>query len=352
MRNVILCCCVMLLISGYSAARADKGSDGGRFEFGLIGDMPYDARQEREFAHLMKDMDAADLAFVAHVGDFWFDGAAWSEELGGRPPCSDEAFEDRVRLARASRHPFILVPGDNDWTDCHRAKPRPYDPMERLAKLRQMFFQGDRSLGQRTLQLTRQSQEPRYAAFRENVRWRQEGVLFVTMQVVGSNDNLGRTPQMDAEHAARSEASIAWMKQAFDLARSGGSRALMIIAQADPQFENSWPANMQQRYMLGGLGIDSPERRRVTGFDGFLAALEKEVLAYGRPVVYVHGDTHVFRIDKPLVGATSRRIIENFTRVETFGYPDTHWVRGTVDPGNPAVFSFRPEIVKENLVAH
>jgi hypothetical protein len=69
-------------------------------------------------------------------------------------------------------------------------------------------------------------------------------------------------------------------------------------------------------------------------------------------VVYVHGDSHVFRVDKPLFGSASRRFIENFTRVETFGYPDTHWVRAIVDPSDPQVIRFRQEIVKENLIDH
>jgi hypothetical protein len=104
--------------------------------------------------------------------------------------------------------------------------------------------------------------------------------------------------------------------------------------------------------MLAGLGLQSPETRRATGFDDFLTAVEKETVAFGRPVVYVHGDSHIFRVDKPLFGSTSRRVIENFTRVETFGHPDAHWLRAIVDPEDPQVFSFRQEIVKANLVRH
>jgi hypothetical protein len=126
----------------------------------------------------------------------------------------------------------------------------------------------------------------------------------------------------------------------------------MIVAQANPRFETTWPEYVQQRYMLAGLGIKSPETRRATGFDEFLAVLEKETVAFGKPVVYVHGDTHIFRVDKPLFGSTSRRTIENFTRVETIGYPDTHWVRATVDAKDPNVLSFRVELVKENKVKH
>lgn len=36
------------------------------------------------------------------------------------------------------------------------------------------------------------------------------------------------------------------------------------------------------------------------------------------------------------------------TRLEVFGDPDTHWVRVTVDPANPALFTIEPMIVREN----
>jgi hypothetical protein len=208
--------CLILFVFGCATIQTAQGA---RFEFALIGDVPYDARHEKEFANVMKEINAADIAFVVHDGDFAWDGAAWTEKAGGFPPCSDETFQDRLRLAQSSRHPFIFVPGDNDWTDCHRAKPRTYDPLERLTKLRQMFFQGDQSLGLRTIRLTRQSEDTRYAKFRENVRWTYGDVLFVSLHIVGSNDNLGRTPQMDAEHKERAAANLAWMRQAFELAK-------------------------------------------------------------------------------------------------------------------------------------
>lgn len=335
------------------------------FEFALIGDMPYDARTEKEFAHVMNEINTADLAFVVHNGDFWGDGAYWTEKapsdlanqrapfifVGGMPPCSDETFQNRLDLAKDSKHPFIFVPGDNEWLDCHRAKPRPYDPSARLTKLRKMFFSGDQSLGRRTIRLTRQSENRSYARFRENVRWSRDNVLFVTLHMVGSNNNLGRTPEMDAEFMARNAANLAWMKQAFDLAKSSGSKGIMIIAQANPGFENLWTPNLQRRY-LRGLELQLPETRNTTGYDEFLSMIEKETLAFAKPVVYVHGDTHIFRVDKPLVGSKSGRIIENFTRVETFGFPETHWVRAIVDPEDPNVFSFKPQIVKKNHTNH
>jgi hypothetical protein len=123
---------LILLFSSGAISQGGREAPGTRFEFALIGDMPYDGRQEKEFANLMREIDAADLAFVVHDGDFWYDGSAWTEQLGGLPPCGDETFKHRLGLAQSSKHPFIFVAGDNEWADCHRAKPRAYDPFERL----------------------------------------------------------------------------------------------------------------------------------------------------------------------------------------------------------------------------
>ena len=124
------------------------------------------------------------------------------------------------------------------------------------------------------------------------------------------------------------------------------------MAQANLQFENTWSPRLQKRYMLGGLGLKSPADRRETGFDGILEVLEEEVIAFDKPVLYLHGDTHTFRVDKPLVGSLSGRMIENFTRVETFGYRSTHWVRISVNPDEPGVFTVVPMTVEANRVEH
>ena len=34
----------------------------------------------------------------------------------------------------------VLTPGDNEWTDCHRVAAGEYQPLERLAKLREVFY--------------------------------------------------------------------------------------------------------------------------------------------------------------------------------------------------------------------
>ncbi|HEY9845147.1 MAG TPA: hypothetical protein V6D03_03030, partial [Candidatus Caenarcaniphilales bacterium] len=188
------------------------------------------------------------------------------------------------------------------------------------------------SLGKRTLTLKRQSDAPPYQKFRENVRWAYGNVMFVGLHVVGSNNNLGRTPAADAEYRERNAANLAWMKQAFALAKTSGSRGIMLIIQANPGFE-----------LL-------PTDKERTGFNDFLATLETETVGFKKPVVLVHGDSHNFQINKPLFGSKSKRRIENFTRVETFGSPDVHWLRASIDLKDPSLFTFKQEIVEKNLV--
>ncbi|MDX5151251.1 MAG: hypothetical protein R3188_02140 [Acidiferrobacterales bacterium] len=340
---------LLVVLSGIAVPAAGQDRV---IHFALIGDTPYNAKQNKEFANLIKAINRDDLAFVAHAGDLWFDGIAWKDTSRGLPPCADETMANRLQEINKFRHPFIYTPGDNDWTDCWRAKPKAYDPLERLAKLRKMYFKGNHSLGKRRIKLERQSKNPKYAKFRENARWIDDGAMFVTLHMVGSNNNLGRTPVMDREYKERNAANLAWMDDSFALAKRKRIRAIMFITQADPQFQTTWTAKQKKRYLLDGLRIKPTNEPIWTGFDDFIESLRAHTIEFGKPVVLVHGDTHTFRIDKPLLDTKSGRIIENFTRVEVFGFPDTHWVRATLDPDDPNVFSFESRIISANRASH
>ncbi|MGP1679353.1 MAG: hypothetical protein ACTS6J_19635 [Burkholderiales bacterium] len=310
----IVLCLVLALLAGLAQAENPA-----RFSFAIVGDAPYSTFEEAVFAQMLQETDAEDLAFVVHVGDI----------KSGGSPCSDELYEQRKRMFQLSRHPFILVPGDNEWTDCHRKSAGGYDPLERLARLRQVFYAGDLSLGLSTLKLERQSDDPGSAAafreYRENVRWVVNGVLFIGLNIPGSNDNYGRTPQMDTEHALRGRANAAWLAQGFDLAQKMDYAAVFVIIQADPHFERSLrrPANVTD------------------GYAQFRQELLAHTLAFGKPVVLVHGDGHRFRVDQPLLDPATRARVGQFTRIESFGSPLLDWIKVTLDPGKPEFMSIR-----------
>lgn len=301
----------------------------GRFEFALIGDQQYNEESEAQFPRLMADIDRSEVDFVVHLGDF---------KPGTSVACDDQLFESRRRQFDASRHPFIYTPGDNEWTDCHNPKAGGYVPEERLAKLRAVFFSRKDSLGGRKLELEQQPDFP------ENRRWRRGGVVFLTLHIVGSNNNLDNA----VEYRGRMAANVAWMREAFALAKRDSAAAVAIFTQANPRFERSFPRGRTAALEIG------PAPKTPSGYADFLPELEKEVVGYGKPVVFLHGDTHYFRVDKPLFrsgvfgGGDRGRQIENFTRLEVHGFPEAHWVRITVDPGHASVFSFKEEIVDAN----
>ena len=118
--------------------------------------------------------------------------------------------------------------------------------------------------------------------------------------------------------------------------------------QANPLFEHRFPS---KRVTILGVG---PPPGEPSGYADFIPALEAEVLAFVKPVVLMHGDTHFFRVDKPLFRSKEAgpgdlgSQIENFTRVETFGFPEAHWVRVIVDLNDPHVFTFKEQIVDKN----
>ncbi len=328
-RYFLVALLTVLLIGGLGSLVSAQFSGSGEsptstFEFGLIGDLPYTPEEDAKFPRLVEEMNKSRLAFVVHDGDI----------KSGSAPCDDKTFFQRRDLFQSFEPPFILIPGDNEWTDCHREDSGNYDPVERLAKLREIFFQDDQSLGRRTLRLTRQSEVPQYSKFRENVRWTYGNVMFVGLNVTGSNNNFGRTREADAEYRERNAADLVWLREGFAEAKRSQSRGIMLVIQANPGFE-----------------LPSDDENR-TGFNDFLASLEAETLAFEKPVVLVHGDSHYFRIDKPLRSTKSKRRLENFTRVETFGTPDVHWLRASVNPEDPNLFRFEQEIVEANLVNH
>ena len=306
----------LVFLSGCTTWWGDVQSEARRFDFALIGDIPYsDNHITNQFPNMIRALNTADVEFVVHDGDI----------KAGATPCFDEVFEARLRDFQSFRHPLIYLFGDNEWTDCAHAT-NGFDPEERLAKLRELFTRGDSSLGRDKLPLGRQSNDPRFEKFRENVRWEMGGVMFVGLNVPGSINNYGQP-----EFAERNTANLAWIKESFATAKVENRRALMLIFQANP----------------------FPERGSTNkihaGFRETLELLASETLAFGRPVVLVHGDSHYFRIDKPLTAPKGGRRIDNFTRVETFGDPYAHWLRVTVDPADPNIFTFRQQIIPANV---
>jgi Calcineurin-like phosphoesterase len=282
------------------------------YSFALIGDVQYTLREEALFPDLIDAINREPVAFVVHLGDF---------KAGSNSPCTDTLYQSRLADFERSIHPLMLLTGDNDWVDCRRPSNGPYAPLERLQKLRSVFYATPESLGKKRLPLMRQSEvfalDATLARYRENLMWVRDGVVYASLNIQGSNDNKGFSAEDDAEWAERLRANTMWLKHAMARAREDDIAALVIFIQANPGFEEP-PATVQ-----------------ASAFKPFLDVFESEAVRFGKPVLFTHGDTHQFRVE-PYKSPLDKRSLPNVTRLEGYGSPSVNWVRVTVDANNRA----------------
>ncbi len=325
------------LLAGVLMALSITCAHAQTFSFGLWGDMPYRRNgDEAKLPALVKSINQSRVAFSIFTGDIK-DGAS---------ECSNDVYASALTLFGQLTRPMVYVPGDNEWTDCHRLNNGGHDALERLDYLRKTMFPATGSLGQRRMPLRHQGQVGE--KFVENTQFNHRGIVFVTLNVPGTNNNKildakdcseksARTPAQceagNAEYLERDAANVRWLQQAFELAKTQNSRGLVLVIQADPGFDV--PETPE---------TDESQAARVSGYRNFMDKLVAETEQFKGEVLFVHGDTHFFKVDKPLY--SPNKLLPNLTRLQTFGSPMVHWVKVTVEPKNPNVFVIHPMIVK------
>ncbi len=308
------------------------------FSFGLWGDMPYKkANDQEKLPAVLKSINASDIAFSIYNGDI----------KDGSSQCTDEIFTDALAMFNSLSKPVIYIPGDNEWTDCHRTNNGGYDGLERLNYLRTVMYPTTESLGQQKIALEHQGKlGEKYV---ENTRVTHGDIMFVGLNVPGSNNNYvvdnekcteksARTLQQceasNAEYLARDKANIDWLNASFELAKQQNRKGIVLVFQADPGFD-----------LPETESIDESLNINVSGYRNFMNQVIKETEQFKGQVLLVHGDTHFFKLDKPLYSPT--KMLSNLTRLQTFGSPSLHWVKVMVDPASDNIFSVQPVIVKQ-----
>lgn len=153
----------------------------------------------------------------------------------------------------------------------------------------------------------------------------------------GSNNDLAPwtnvTPQQAAlqrpEYDSRLRADIAWLYKTFALAISEHASGVVLMAQAD-----MW----------------DPAEANLSGFTPVVQRIAGLARAFGGPVLLLEGDSHQFRVDHPLTPgdpAYGRHPLggltaPNLTRIVVEGSTNpTEYLRLTVDPATPQVFSWQ-----------
>ncbi|MEJ5999321.1 metallophosphoesterase family protein [Paucibacter soli] len=285
----------------------------------VIGDVPYgsgpsDTSQSALHLPFLKALSSdADISLVLHVGDIH----------SGKQYCT-EAYDQAIANDwKTLGKPMVYTPGDNEWADCHKVKQgggsynaatgqidhkrdangqllswAGGDPIANLQLVRSIFFASPGSSQGAAMPLHSQAKEadaafPSDTAYAENVWFEKEGVMFVAVNVPGGSNNdtdpwYGAPAMSSAqaqEVAARSAANKRWLDAAFKRATSDNSYAMVIQLQAD-----MWD-------------LDGNAPSHVAEYRQFIDLIAAGAKAFGKPVLLLNGDSHVFRSDNPLMPA-------------------------------------------------
>jgi hypothetical protein len=360
--------------SSMTTASAQTDADPSALTLAVYGDAPYgtapaDTAQFLAMPGFIDSINAdPDVSTVVHVGDIH----------SGKQYCTESYDTSVADLFAHYQDSLVYTPGDNEWTDCHKAAegggkyntttgqidyvldpvahtPIDYasgDPVANLDLVRSTFFNRPGwTLGGGDLHVQTQARDfdpahPSDANYVENVMWQRKGVLFVTLNIPGGSNNdtdpwygaPAMSPVQSQEVAERTGADLRWLDHAFTVAQTGNAQAIMIISQAD-----MWE-------------LDGKPVSHLTQYEPFVAALAARTTAFGKPVLLFNGDSHTYRSDNPLspsapcvieaAGGTETSCVSaasahpgydvaNFHRIVVHGstFP-MEWLKLTILPGN------------------
>jgi len=304
---------------------ADDDTDS-PFTLAVIGDTPYGAAKLAEFPSLIAKINADPaVRIVAHLGDI---------KAGKNSACTDEYFENIRRLFDTFVDPLVYTPGDNEWTDCHAAIKNngTFTPTERLQKVRSLFFPvPGRTLGMNATHVVSEARDPQNSTYVENTLFKRANIVFAALNITGSNNDLApwgtplpadaaNYPSQAQEYAARAQANSAWLVKTFSTAKRTHAAGVVLFFQAD-MWDTAEPT--------------------LSGFDALVQQIGTLAADFGKPVLLLEGDSHVFRVDNPYAAASplhslhpSTPVANNITRVVVEGSDAgrTEYLRLQIDP--------------------
>jgi hypothetical protein len=276
--------------------------------------------------------------------------------------CSDDVFNARRTLLDMSTLPVIVIPGDLDWVRCASKQAGGYDPVERLDLVRQIFYDGADSLGIQPMRVVRESEVGRFRPFRENMRWEIGGVLFVTLNVPGSNNHYLDAGGRNGEFEDRTIANAFWLDHAAEYAKRRKLKSIVVLIEGDPDFTRY---ERRERFAWLGFGRRQPR----DGYLEFKRALVELARSFSGPVLLIHGNTAEpaggtpgrtkgmlksaeparFRIDRPLRDDKGA-LVANFTRLQIMGNaPLPEWIEVHAEPTRWPVFRIDAHVLTDSV---
>jgi hypothetical protein len=248
--------CVVLAGGGvFAAAVKDRigTKDEDAHRFAIIGHSFNDGGEKRLKAAIDETEDKS-TAFVVVTGI-----------KGNGEPCSDKLYQQRRALIDEGKRPMVVLPAGSDWTECRNSAGRT-NAIERLNRVRELFYGEPSSLGARKLALTRLSTSPRFRSYAENAHWSVGKVLYATINVPANNNHYIMEAGRNSEYEDRLVANRFWLNRLFAIARRDKLEAVVLFSEGD------------LKALSQPTGFRALLRRAVPDNDGF-AETRRQVMA-------------------------------------------------------------------------
>lgn len=271
--------------------------------FGVIGHAFRKSSDEALLRRAIAETDADNLGFVV------VNGVKSASE-----PCSDALYEQRLALLSKAKNGVVLSLAGSDWADCKRDNGRSA-AMERLTRVRDLYFQDEMSFGETRLILTRQSTTTKFRSYAENARWEMGNVVFATVNLPAPNNHYLTDAGRNGEFEDRLIANRYWLQRVFTFATRDKNAGIVLFCDGNPALHS------------GRVSARGPDGVR----DGFFEVRRQIVrlaAAFDGKVLVVHGGAG--RQGKPATIAWNG----NLGDLEV----SDGWVKVNVTPLSPALF--------------
>ncbi|MDQ1833697.1 hypothetical protein [Massilia scottii] len=251
-----------LLCAALLAVQADAAAAQGRaaavkgpapYQFAIIGHRFTDGGGDAQLEQAIAASDDGAVAFVVATGI-----------KGEREPCSDELYTQRRDLFAQAHRPMIVAPAASDWSGCMNAAGSQL-AVDRLNRMRELFYPDAESLGKRTLPLLRLSSSSQFRSYAENAHWIVGNVLYATMNLPSDNNHYRPEAGRNSEFEDRAVANRFWLKRVFGTAQRKKLDAVVLFTEGNLKAHSDKPG------LLAMLG--SSDSRQ----DGYAAARQQVV---------------------------------------------------------------------------
>ena len=248
---------LLALLALGSAVLPAHAASADEHRFGVIGHS-FSRGGEKQLRQALRDSSEASLAFVVVTGI-----------KGDKEGCTDRLYEERRDLIEDAKRPMVVAPAGSDWTECKNSAGK-LNPIERLNRIRELFFSEPVSLGQKKIAVTRQSMSPRFRSYAENSHWEIGRVLYATINLPSNNNHYLAEAGRNNEFEDRLVANRFWLNRLFSLARTDKADAIVLFSEGD------------LKASAEPTGLRALLRRETGGHDGFLEARRLIVTLAGK----------------------------------------------------------------------